>query len=1143
MNNETEIRLLKNRTLHKKILMIICGIAWGYAGATRFFGIIGLPNTEKARSLVICWLVSLPISILMIHYIYSQLTGKFLKKWIWLIVLVAAVVMVEFYQPPPFPEINQLEISPYNAGEHNWLEIVSINRVSVPSGKVNLVWPNEVEVVGDWEIAPNEYTLIWNGGSNSKITYTRLMQAGINILLRSGPDGGKAWVTWNGVVHPIDLYSLHEGIVTLQFEPPLNIRQADRTRQILIGGAVLGEISLLVAIIIVIYCLYLNTKQIRLRAAWPVVLMSVSLGLMQLVINQLNLSASFADPCLEIAVREKLNLPEGKIYKNQLRTIAELDASYRDIETIEGIEQLRNLVSLNLRRNFIRDVTPLKSLKRLHTLDLRENMIEDIQPLGNLTNMQHLNLRDNLIIDIEPLSGLKKLSYLNLHSNTRIESISPINHLVNLQTLILRNVPVIDQINVIAKMTKLSRLNLQNSGIRETFVIGELMAKGLLTSVDIYKNPIPQTTKDGYAPVRVYWEKVNQRSPFLLPAYTTLEPPSFSHSPGFYTKAFQLEIRTENPEANIHFTLDGSDPTRDSPIYKSPIIIASRSGEKALLANIPIRNGWREPDGEVFKANVVRAKIIHRKQDDESRTITGTFFVDPNMAERYHLPIMAISTDSENFFHKETGIYANRNYWERGSAWERPAHIEFFEKNGELGFMQNGGVRIHGGTSRDHPQKSLRLIAGHLYDPKDSFNYCFFADEEIGECGIQHFRTLILRNGGSDGKGTLMRDGLMQTLVDDIGLDTQSYRPVIVFINGEFWGIYNLRERQDGDYLKNHHEVNPEKLVIIGHQKVFYVAHGNQVDRYEYHKLLDYAKTEGGDDAQKIDEVQAKIDLDNFINYQIAQIYFGNVDWPHNNLKLWKTRSVEKSEKYNQPHENPDDTTKFRAMVFDTDIGFGLHPNRAYIDHNTLAYAIEHTNPDRRWSTILLKSLLKDDEFRVRFIEKFDDHLNFTFHPYRVNQKIDQLSNALLGDMPEHIRRWRTNNDSVDEWREKVDRLVDFANQRPAYLRKYLNEYFNMDGSISLTVNLNPDSGVVLINGNPIPENGQLTAEKKWEGLFFTGRTITIKAIAKPGYRFVQWEGYEPGLEEIIILLDEDVNLRVVFERIPNNTPPYTSKE
>ena len=350
-----------------------------------------------------------------------------------------------------------------------------------------------------------------------------------------------------------------------------------------------------------------------------------------------------------------------------------------------------------------------------------------------------------------------------------------------------------------------------------------------------------------------------------------LGEPAFSRPGGFYTAPFVLSLSDNDPNVTIYYTLDGSEPdpgnldgktytyknryplnTGDTTLgpllyrpirtyrYSTPFQINDRSLQSYQLASINIEFSYstRLPAGNMFKGTVVRARAF-KPNAIPSRSITHTYFVNPGIMSRYSLPVISIVTDEDNFFGYTNGIYVAgkvgdqwrvsnpgtgynpsmpTNFTQRGIEWERPAHFEMFDRDGSLLLAQNIGVRIHGGWSRAWFPKSLRLYARSEYDTDNAFEFPFFEGLEKRGCPgepLTSFRRLILRNSGNDWDRTYYRDALMQELVKHLPIDTMSYRPAIHFINGEYWGMANIRERYDDEYLETNYGVDPDDVVIL----------------------------------------------------------------------------------------------------------------------------------------------------------------------------------------------------------------------------------------------------------------------------------------------------------------------------------------
>ncbi|MEX2380812.1 MAG: lamin tail domain-containing protein, partial [Opitutales bacterium] len=344
-----------------------------------------------------------------------------------------------------------------------------------------------------------------------------------------------------------------------------------------------------------------------------------------------------------------------------------------------------------------------------------------------------------------------------------------------------------------------------------------------------------------------YFNESTPASPNDSTAYTeVLKAPGLSHTAGFYHEAVSLEATHERTDVALRYTLDGSEPTADSPEFPPQLVLASGEGDPNVFSAIKTTAGsdfWREPEFPVFKGNVVRVRAF-RNGAMPSRTVSGTYFIGDSVSARYSLPVISVVTDGDNFFGDAKGIYVagdgydgdwqNSNYSQRGREWERPVHLEIFEKDGALALAQDAGARIHGGWSRRWAFKSLRFYARSDYG-ENTFDYQLFPDQPDDS-----YKRFIIRNSGNDHEFTLFRDAFMQRFVGHMNFDTQAYRPSIIFINGEYWGIKNMRERYDRFYLERTHGVDPNNIDLMTDIRT--VKEG---DASHYDALLEAIETHG----------------------------------------------------------------------------------------------------------------------------------------------------------------------------------------------------------------------------------------------------------------------------------------------------------
>ncbi|MDG5766347.1 CotH kinase family protein [Balneolales bacterium ANBcel1] len=616
-----------------------------------------------------------------------------------------------------------------------------------------------------------------------------------------------------------------------------------------------------------------------------------------------------------------------------------------------------------------------------------------------------------------------------------------------------------------------------------------------------------------------------------------LEPPSFSHTGGFYTEDFDLELSTPSTGAVIRYTLDGSEPDSTSPVLDGPIRITDRTplpNNLSMIVTAPLDGvhilgfypEW--PDGQVFKGNVVRARVF-RPGSRPSRTATHSFFVDRRGGDRYHMPVVSIVTDSLHLFGYETGIYVPGivhdyrdrldelpfevyeklydadehlvgNYSQRGHDWERPASFEFFDEQGGRVHSQDIGIRIHGGGSRALTQKSLRLYARNEYG-ENRFRFQVFPDLPHRE-----YNRLILRNSGQDFfvRSTMFRDAFMQKLIGGLNFDTQAYRPSVVFINGEYWGIHNIRERYDEDYLARTYGVDPGRVQMLNDSAEVDIGSNEH-----YLAMMDFVAERDPADPANYEHIRTMMDVDNYLDYLVAQAFIRNVDWPGNNIEYWRLDT-----EYD-PDTPPGHDGRWRWLMIDTDAGFGLlNPWRVesfdMINHMTSDRYDDWPNPE--WSTRLIRRMMRYEEFRNEFINRSADYMNTLFHPDHVIPLIDRFEENLEPVIEEHIRRWGQIA-SKERWHFNVERMREFARKRPGYNREHIRRHFGLRGMADLTVDVSGlHKGRVQVNRLVIDGETEGPAARRespypWKGRYFADVPVRVTVLPYDGYRFSHWEG------------------------------------
>ncbi|MBD8489080.1 CotH kinase family protein [Echinicola sp. CAU 1574] len=605
--------------------------------------------------------------------------------------------------------------------------------------------------------------------------------------------------------------------------------------------------------------------------------------------------------------------------------------------------------------------------------------------------------------------------------------------------------------------------------------------------------------------------------------------------PGFYANDIVVDFATDDIGAQVFYTMDGSVPTLNSQKLDGSITITNRTSEENYYSMIPTTNhggarGYQTPVGKVAKATIIRTLAV--KDGFEPIEQSFTYFVFPNGADRYSLPVISIITEEQNLFSDDRGIFVpgntydgsqakpqyTGNYFQRGDEWERPASLSLFDKDGDFAFSENVGLRIHGGITRHFPQKALRVYLRSEYGD-NTLDYQLF-EERI----YKDAKRFLLRASGNDFGETYFRDAFAHRLVSQMDIDYQAYEPSIVFINGEYWGIHNIRERQDKYYLKNLYGVDPENVDILTGQNS--VKEG---DNEQYKFVLDLVGKLNKEDDNSITEIEKYIDLNNHIDYMIAQIYVANTDWPHNNIDFWRERTTF------SPESSKGRDGRFRWMLYDTDHGLS-HVNHA--DHNTLNWVTQEFGKEGWiWPNFLFRQLLGHKAYKERFINRFLDHLNTTFLPERANSLLEEMKKNIEPEIEEHLKRW-IEPGSKAKWEEKVNDVQDFVSNRAENVQSHMASYFNVDNAYKVTLNTAaPNTGNIKLNSVEIKYGtpGVGLIPFPWQGTYFENTPIHLSPLPNEGYLFDHWliNGQKVSQEEIVIDLVKNTEITAVFSVDP----------
>lgn len=554
----------------------------------------------------------------------------------------------------------------------------------------------------------------------------------------------------------------------------------------------------------------------------------------------------------------------------------------------------------------------------------------------------------------------------------------------------------------------------------------------------------------------------NSGSGFLYSAGVNIEPPA-----AIYSHSVQVTMDGE-AAGTIRYTLDGREPDLSDPVYAGPLNVSQNSVIRARL--------WQEG----FEGGA---------------TATTSYIISTG----YTMPVFSISTDPLNFWDDEIGIYVEGTNGIPGRCmdipvnwnqdWERPLSIEYFNLDGERMLQQDVGTKMHGGCSRTAPMKSLGLYARGRYG-SSIMKQDFFTDK----AEIDRYKGLILRNSGNDNQYTMFRDAMIQSVVwPKMDVDFQAYETVRVFMNGEFFGIHNLREKVNEHWITSNYGIDAEDIDFIKNRSEVFAGSIDEFDTLQSY-LAAYSLAE----QDKYDWVADRVDIDSYTDYLITHLFFANRDWPGNNQKCWRE---------NTPGG------KWRWILFDLDFTMGIYNFNPALDMFSFSTADDSDNwPNPRWSTLIIRRLLENDGFREQFIQKYLVYLNTTLNTERVHAKIDSFYYNIQDVLPEQMARWNRPW-SLESWNEHCDLLRTFANDRPTHVRNNMRNFFNLGRDISLEVEATDGTCAVRLNDVRIAQEGM-------RGYYMAGTALDLTCSVQAGYKFSHWEVLT-GDESVLTLIPE----------------------
>lgn len=550
-----------------------------------------------------------------------------------------------------------------------------------------------------------------------------------------------------------------------------------------------------------------------------------------------------------------------------------------------------------------------------------------------------------------------------------------------------------------------------------------------------------------------------------------LNDPVFSSSGKITSDTFDLSISIPDDApcgTIIRYTIDGKEPTELSPVYVDPIRIARNIVVRAKL----FCDGFLSP-----------------------RSVTHSYI---NLNRDVTLPVISIVTDEDYFYDDKIGIYVEGSYDTDkpnfNYDWRRPINLEYFEsQNTESVINQLCETRVKGGATRIYGLKSLAVYSNKRFGTK-RFVHEFFTDQTPG---ISEFKSFELRNAGNDFIYTYMRDAVIQKSMGmNADLDWQPSRPIILFVNGEYKGILNVRPRSNEDYVYSYYN-KLEDIDLI--ENWSQLKEGSMDNFYEF---SNFYSTKG----HPYKDYLNYMDTEEFCNLMIMELFFDNKDFPGNNIVMWRPRS---------------EGGLWRWIAKDLDCGLGYPHNQA--NYKTLNWITTpgYDNNYQGWAnqevfTCLFSNLLDTSEFKDMFINRCAIYMGDFLNYEKINQYIENHYNIIKDE----LNHYRPNNNLSKE----VDFLKTWTRERWNFFYEHLSEFFNLNYPVGLKISQPESSDLQLI------VNDITLINNEFNGKFYPGRRLIMKTLSKSNEKSLsgwQVKTTSHGLTTIETFMTECLNIEM----------------
>jgi len=407
---------------------------------------------------------------------------------------------------------------------------------------------------------------------------------------------------------------------------------------------------------------------------------------------------------------------------------------------------------------------------------------------------------------------------------------------------------------------------------------------------------------------------------------------------------------------------------------------------------------------------------------------------DYTIRERHHLPVIEIEIDEKYLWSPDSGLYVigtngipgiegctgsfPANYNQK---WEFPALVRFIPEGDEIpAFEEHVGFRVKGNcSSRIKAMKSIGLYWRNEYG-NSSLEYPLFP-----EANTDRFKRLLLRNSGNDFGLTQLKDAaVIQIFKDYARVDYQEYRPSVLYLNGEYWGIHNLREMITPHHFRFHYNVDDDLVDLLEESPLAPESDDGSSGAF-LQEVIGYIKANDLADPESYHTISEKIDIGNFMDYIIIETYVGNTDWPITNSRWWRENRVD-GRYY-----------KWRWVAFDHDVAF--RPEKVKEVWIGDLYGDPY-DPEKADGFFLFNKLIRNEVFREEFLSRYMFFIDTVFHPDRVEGIILEMEKNLRDEYPRHQERWDTL--PVWRWESSIEKIISVNRKRNEIMKGIITSLY-----------------------------------------------------------------------------------------------------